>query len=197
FMQARYSEVNVGHFGLAADVYTHFTSPIRRYPDLVVHRLVKSLIETGSPGSHIEGQEAQLGETAKHASTRERIAEEAEREIEKIKKVQFMADKIAEEFEGIVVSVSRQGFFVELLEHYVEGFVPLEVLIDDHYAYSEKEHSLIGRRGRHRYRPGATIRVRVDRVDMENARIIFSIANNENRPRSKVQSPKSKNPSKV
>lgn len=177
FMQARYSEENIGHFGLATSAYTHFTSPIRRYPDLVVHRLVKSFMETGSLSLHRGGQGDRLDEIAKHASARERIAEEAEREIEKIKKAQFMADKIAEEFEGIVISVSRQGFYVELLEHYVEGFVPLEVLTDDQYMYNEKEHSMIGRRGRHRYSPGATVRVRVDRVDLENARILFSVCN--------------------
>jgi len=175
FMQARYCEENLGHFGLAAAAYTHFTSPIRRYPDLLVHRLIKSHIDTGATGSQQDALEDRLPEIAKHASSRERIAEEAEREIEKTKKAQFMADKIGSEFEGIIISANRQGFYVELFEPYVEGFVPITTLIEDDYRYIEKKQSLIGRRNRHRYNPGARLRVRLDKVDMESARLLFSV----------------------
>jgi ribonuclease R len=117
-----------------------------------------------------------LPEIARHTSDRERIADEAEREIEKIKKVQFMADKVGDEFEGVVFSVSRQGFFVELLEHYVDGFVPLATMVDDHYVYREKTRVLIGERQRRRFQLGSRIRVRLDSADIETARLTFSVA---------------------
>jgi ribonuclease R len=184
FMQARYSEENVGHFGLATAAYTHFTSPIRRYPDLVVHRLIESLMDSGGSGARHSDLQDRLPEIAKHTSTRERIADEAEREIERIKKAQFMSDRIGNEFEGIVVSANRQGLHVELLEHYVEGFVPFTVLIDDDYRYSEREHALVGRRTSHRYSPGSVLRVRLDNVDMESARLLFSVVSTRNRKNS-------------
>jgi len=175
FMQARYSERNLGHFGLAAAEYTHFTSPIRRYPDLFVHRLLKQLIAGRPPEGWQEKTSARLPEIARHASSRERTADDAEREIEKIKKSQFMADKIGEEFDAIVFSVTRHGFFVELLDHFVEGFVPVGALTDDYYIYSEKTHSFSGDRGRRRFQLGARVRVRLDRVDKEIARLTFSV----------------------
>jgi ribonuclease R len=175
FMQARYSERNVGHFGLAAQEYTHFTSPIRRYPDLVVHRLMKQCLN-GKPSEEWQERMWQrLPEIALHTSSRERNADEAEREIERIKKVQFMADKVGEEFEGIVFSVARQGFFVELLEHYVEGFVPAATLIDDDYLYKEKTHSFVGERNRKHIQLGSNVRVRLDIADRETHRLAFSL----------------------
>ncbi len=175
FMQARYCEQNHGHFGLAALEYTHFTSPIRRYPDLLVHRLLKEcLVQQPSADWH-EAMRSRLPEFARHTSDRERIADEAEREIEKIKKAQFMANKIGEEFEAILFSVTRQGFFVELMEHYVEGFVPLGTLTDDEYQYKEATRSFTGRRRRNRYQLGAKVRVRLDHTDVETARLTFSV----------------------
>jgi ribonuclease R len=116
-----------------------------------------------------------MPEIASHTSARERTANEAEREIEKIKKTQFMSDKLGDEFEAIVFSVTRQGFFVELLDHFVEGFVPVTTLIDDYYFYKEQTHSFIGERRRKRFQLGSKVRVRLDRADIENARLGFSV----------------------
>ncbi len=174
FMQARYSEVNVAHFGLAAPEYTHFTSPIRRYPDLVVHRLLKECLKERPEGDWQARMTIQLPGIALHTSARERNADEAEREIEKIKKVEFMADKVGDEFEAIVFSVIRQGFFVELLDHFVEGFVPAATLIDDEYVYKEKTHSFVGVKDRRHLKLGARIRVRLDNADQDNRRLTFS-----------------------
>ena len=175
FMQARYSEENIGHFGLAAAEYTHFTSPIRRYPDLLVHRLLKAALGEEPDSEWRDRISKRLPDIANHTSSRERIADEAEREIEKIKKVQFMADKLGEEFEAIVFSAVRQGFFVELLDHYVEGFVPLGTLVDDDYIYKEKTHSFVGERRRRRFQLGSRVRVRLDSADRETARLTFSL----------------------
>jgi ribonuclease R len=175
FMQARYSEVNMGHFGLATAEYTHFTSPIRRYPDLVVHRLLKECLKEEPSGSWQEKMAAALPDIALHTSARERNADEAEREIENIKKVEFMADKVGGEFEAIIFSVIRQGFFVELMDHFVEGFVPVGTLIDDQYSYKEKSHSFVGERLRRHYKLGARVRVRLDHADRQNYRLTFSV----------------------
>jgi ribonuclease R len=175
FMQARYSEHNLGHFGLATAEYTHFTSPIRRYPDLVVHRLLKECLKKTPSSSWREEIAPLLPSIAAHTSARERNADEAEREIEKIKKVEFMAGKVGDEFEALVYSVTRQGFFVELLEHYVEGFVPAGTLIDDRYLFKERTHTFVGERSRRRYELGSKIRVRLDSADKETYRLIFSV----------------------
>jgi ribonuclease R len=174
FMQARYSEVNVGHFGLATECYTHFTSPIRRYPDLVVHRLLKDSLRKKPSNGWREEMVNKLPAIALHTSARERIADEAEREIEKIKKVQFMSDKVGDEFEAIVFSVIRQGFFIELLDHFVEGFVPAGTLVDDRYQYKEKTHSFVGESHRKRYELGTRVLARLDHADLETYRLTFS-----------------------
>ncbi len=175
FMQARYSEVNLGHFGLATQEYTHFTSPIRRYPDLVVHRLLKECLMKFPSAQWQERIVGQLPAIAAHTSARERIADEAEREMEKIKKVEFMAGKVGDEFDAIVYSVSRQGFFVELMEHFVEGFVPAATLINDRYLYKERTHTFVGERNHRRFELGTKIRVRLDSADQESFRLTFSV----------------------
>ncbi len=178
FMQAHYSDRNIGHFGLATDEYTHFTAPIRRYPDLLVHRLLKACMAKVPPEAWRQKIRERLPEIATHASSRERTADEAEREIEKIKKAQFMTDKIGEEFEAIVFSATRQGLFIELLDHSIEGFVPLGTMINDAYQYKEATHAIVGTRRHHRYQLGSKVRVRLDSADIETARLTFSIVSN-------------------
>ena len=175
FMQARYSEQNLGHFGLATREYTHFTSPIRRYPDLVIHRLLKASLRQEPSAAWHSHMANILPELARHTSARERIADEAEREIEKIKKVQFMASKVGDEFNAVIFSVTRLGFFVELLDHFVEGFVPAATLIDDRYSFKERTHTFVGEMHRRRFELGTRIRVRLDNADQEAFRLTFSV----------------------
>jgi len=165
--QARYDAVNVGHFGLAAPTYTHFTSPIRRYPDLVVHRLLRE--SRGAPLTDARRREleAELPEVARHTSARERRATEAERELVQWKKVRFMADKVGDEFDGYVTGVSAFGLFIELVEHFVEGLVHVSTMADDYYRYIDTAHVLHGERSRKIYRLGDRVRVQVLRVDGE------------------------------
>jgi ribonuclease R len=169
--KARYAPVNLGHFGLAAPYYTHFTSPIRRYPDLVVHRLLRQARRGGADAAIVEEQEEELPEIARHSSEMERRADEAERELLQWKKVRFMADKVGDEFEGYVTGVSAFGLFVELVEHYVEGLVHISSMADDYYRYLEATHTLRGENTRKVYRLGDRVRVQVVRVDMERRQI--------------------------
>lgn len=169
--QAVYSEQNIGHFGLAFDDYTHFTSPIRRYPDLVVHRLLKLLIRGRYTKAERERMEAGLPEIASHTSARERKAMEAEREIADLKKCQFMYDKVGDVFEGFVSGVTSFGLFVELKEFFVEGLVHVSMLQDDYYRFDEKRHSLMGERTRRVFRLADEVRVKIVSVDLERRRI--------------------------
>ena len=168
---ARYSAKNLGHFGLASDAYTHFTSPIRRYPDLIVHRLLKRVM------SKMEVQIAEeiLANKADHLSDRERVAMEAEREIVDRYRVRFMRERIGEEFEGIISGVTAFGFFVELKDIFVEGLVRVTSLPDDYYQYHEKQYCLVGERTHKTFRIGDQVKVRVDRVDVERRHIDFGL----------------------
>lgn len=163
--KACYDPVNVGHFGLAADVYTHFTSPIRRYPDLVVHRLLRALRQGPARRERASDLAGGLAETARHASAMERRAEDAERELVHWKKVCFMADKVGEEFTGHVVGVTRFGLFVELVEHFVEGLAHVSGMADDHYRFDEPGRALCGEATGKVYRLGDRLEVQVVRVD--------------------------------
>ena len=171
--QARYSAEQIGHFGLASGCYTHFTSPIRRYPDLVVHRILRTMLSGAVPEDERLQLERELPETAAHTSRRERVAMEAEREVVNLRKAQFMLSRLGEEFDGIITGVATFGFFVELAEFFVEGMVPVAMLRDDYYQYVEKEHLLAGTRTGVRFRIGDPVRVRVARVDLERRRIEF------------------------
>ncbi len=160
--QARYSAFNIGHFGLASECYAHFTSPIRRYADLIVHRLLKKQLRGAKPkGKWIE----KLEEMAQHISERERLAMEAEREIVDRLRVQFMANKIGNEYEGVISGVNSFGFFVELNEVFVEGVVRLSSLHDDYYLLQERTFSLIGKRTKRQFRLGDRVKVKVINVN--------------------------------
>ncbi len=175
--QAKYSAENVGHFGLAAETYTHFTSPIRRYPDLIVHRILKADL-TGKlkNETYVEQLADKLPAAAEHCSRRERVAMEAERDVVTMLKIEFMKDKVGEVYDGIITGVLQFGFFVQLNEFFVEGLVHVSSLADDYYHYIEKMHSLRGERKKRSYRIGDAVRVRVDRVDPVRKRIDFSLA---------------------
>ncbi|WP_041974301.1 ribonuclease R [Geobacter sp. OR-1] len=173
--QARYAAENLGHFGLAAKTYTHFTSPIRRYPDLVVHRLLKAVLAGPLPESEIEHLTTSLPETGVHTSKRERVAMEAERELVELKRLQFMKQKIGEEFTGFIIGVTTSGFFVELTEYFVEGMVPLTGLKDDYYLLAEKQHALVGANTRRMFRIGDRVKVLVAAVSIEQRQIEFSL----------------------
>jgi ribonuclease R len=169
--KARYAERNLGHFGLAADSYTHFTSPIRRYPDLVVHRMLRELRHKGIEMERVEELESDLPEVARHCSDMERRADEAERELVQWKKVRFMADKVGDQFEGYITGVAAFGLFVQLVEHYVEGLVHVSSMADDYYRFLEKSHSLRGENTHKVYQLGDRVEVQVIRVNLERRQI--------------------------
>jgi ribonuclease R len=174
--QARYSHENVGHFGLAAETYTHFTSPIRRYPDLIVHRVLKADIKGRlSDEAYISKLDETLPGAATHCSQRERKAMEAERDVITMLKLRFMEDKLGEVYEGIITGVVQFGFFVQLRDSFVEGLVHVSTLAGDYYHFIEKLHCLRGERKKCVYRIGDAIKVRVDRVDTVRKRIDFSL----------------------
>jgi ribonuclease R len=173
--QARYSAINKGHFGLALDFYSHFTSPIRRYPDLVCHRILKALIQNEGKERMLYGEE-ELGRMALHLSERERAAMEAERETEDRIRVLFMKDRTGQTFDGIISHITSYGFFVELFEVFVEGIVLLSTLHDDYYAFEEEKFRLIGRRTRKVFRIGDHVKIKVETADVEKNILHFLLA---------------------
>ena len=169
--RARYDPRNLGHFGLASRAYLHFTSPIRRYPDLVVHRqVVRTLVQRKPP---VAWDPDALMWVAEHTSAREQAADEAERASVDMKKVEFMERHLGEEFDGRVSGVAQYGFFVTLDEYFVDGLVHVNSLRDDFYRLDRKAYALVGDRGRGRFRLGDRVRVRVARVDKESRHIDF------------------------
>jgi ribonuclease R len=175
--QAYYSVNNLGHFGLAADNYCHFTSPIRRYPDLVVHRILKQQL-LGRKGAR-RSDEMSMEGVAQSSSLAERRAMEAERDIVNLKKCQFIEDKVGETYRGMVTSVHAFGFFVELLDIFVEGLVHVSSLADDFYQYEEDRHRLIGTNRRREFGIGTPVEVRVHKVDLERREIDFRLVEEE------------------
>ena len=184
--QAVYQPENIGHFGLASVCYTHFTSPIRRYPDLVVHRMFDRALR----GDKLKPNEREdlvryLQEAGKHTSERERHAMDAEREMVSLKKAQFMMNKIGEEFTGFITTLANFGFFVELDDYFVEGLVKLSSLSDDDYDYYEKEYVIKGRRHGRKFRLGDNIRVKVTRINAFRSEIDFELVSPGNDETSK------------
>lgn len=176
--QARYTVENTGHFGLAANCYCHFTSPIRRYPDLQIHRIIKENLRGRMNAKRIEHYEHLLPEVCKHTSDMERRADEAERETVKLKKVEYMENHVGETFEGVISGVTEWGFFVEL-PNTVEGLVRVTELKDDYYQFFEDSYELVGEVTNHRYKLGQTVRIRVDATDKITRTIDFTLAENE------------------
>jgi ribonuclease R len=167
--QARYSTDNVGHFALAAETYTHFTSPIRRYPDLMIHRLLGEVLGLKT------GPVADLPRIADDCSQSERRAADAERELVEWKKVKFMAERVGEEFDALVISTAKYGLFVELADLFVEGLVPIDTLPGDQYAYQENVRKIVGKRTRREFSIGDAVRVLLDRVDANDRKLQFSL----------------------
>ncbi|HEX6925460.1 MAG TPA: ribonuclease R [Longimicrobiaceae bacterium] len=173
--QARYSHDNAGHFGLAAEHYTHFTSPIRRYPDLVVHRLASRAIIDGERLPESLREEA-LPTIARLSSERERVAVEAERDSVDLKKVEFMERHLGDEFSGTISGVTSFGLFVLLDDYFVEGLVHVSSLEDDYYVFLEEQFALVGEHTRRRFQLGGAIRIRIAAVDREERKIDFVLA---------------------
>ncbi|MBS2771277.1 ribonuclease R [Anoxybacillus rupiensis] len=181
--QARYDAESLGHYGLSTEFYTHFTSPIRRYPDLIVHRLIRTYLINGKIDNQTQQKWAeQLPDIAEHASNMERRAVEAERETDDLKKTEFMEDKIGMEFDGIISSVTNFGLFVEL-PNTIEGLVHVSYLTDDYYRYDEHHYAMIGERTGKMYRIGDEITVRVINVNKEERIVDFEIVGMKGRRR--------------
>ena len=173
--QARYTEENTGHFGLAANYYTHFTSPIRRYPDLQIHRIIKDHLRGRLNEKKMEHYRSILPEAAKHFSETERRAEEAERETIKLKKAEYMQKRIGKVYEGVISGITKWGMYVEL-PNTVEGLVHVVSMKDDHYEYDERSYELAGVHTGRRYRLGERIFVRVTGADRLQRTVDFEIA---------------------
>ncbi|WP_050608204.1 ribonuclease R [Clostridium niameyense] len=172
--QARYSPECIGHFGLAARYYCHFTSPIRRYPDLMIHRIIKEYINGKINDKRVKRLVAEVDIASKQSSEMERVAQDAEREVDDLKKAEYMSERIGEEFEGIISSVTNFGMFVEL-PNTIEGLVHMSNLLDDYYVYDERHLSLIGEKSKKVYRLGDEVRIKVSKVDLNSHEVYFDL----------------------
>ncbi|MBO6236473.1 MAG: VacB/RNase II family 3'-5' exoribonuclease, partial [Schwartzia sp.] len=176
--QARYADKSLGHFGLAARYYTHFTSPIRRYPDLIVHRLLRETFATGTiPMARQDKLRGVLPDIAQHSSVRERVAVDAERETTEMKEIEYMTQFVGETFPGVISGVTAFGIFVEL-ENGVEGLVHVSRMVNDYYEYVEEQYALIGERTRKAYRLGDEVEVVLVRASVEERNIDFILKDN-------------------
>lgn len=174
--QAKYDAESTGHFGLAAEFYSHFTSPIRRYPDLVIHRVMREVLENGGAltEKRHEYLASRMPDIAQQSSERERVAVEAERDTEQLKKAEFMQDKVGEEFDAMISSVTSFGMFIEL-DNTVEGLIRLSALTDDYYHFDEAHMALIGERTSKVFRIGDEVKIRVAKVNMDDHTIDFEL----------------------
>ncbi|MEL7604046.1 MAG: VacB/RNase II family 3'-5' exoribonuclease, partial [Bacillota bacterium] len=172
--KARYSEQCLGHFGLAATRYCHFTSPIRRYPDLMGHRIIKLMLHGELNEKQVKRLNDRLPDIAEHCSRRERVAMEAERAVDELKKCEYMKERIGDSFAGVISGVVSFGFFVEL-GNTVEGLVRASSLDDDYYAFDEKGYRMVGRSHGQVYRLGDTVQIRVAAVHMDSRNIDFEL----------------------
>ena len=170
-MKAKYSVHNIGHFGLAFDYYTHFTSPIRRYPDTMVHRLLTRYAEGGRSAN-----EKHYEELCEHCSGMELVAQNAERDSIKYKMVEFMSDKLGETFDAHISGITSYGIYAEIDENHCEGMIPMRDLGDDYYDFDERNFCLKGRRHHHRYQLGDAIRIQVAKADLEKKQLDFTVA---------------------
>jgi len=176
--QARYSPENQGHFGLAAKYYLHFTSPIRRYPDLIAHRVLHNFLvrQTGKGQQQpVLAQGENLLQAGQHLSSRERVAIDGERDVQARLSCLFLLDRIGEEFEGVISGVASFGLFVELFGYFISGAVPIKSMQDDYYHFDSTAHRLIGERSKAVYQLGHTVRVRLEHVDLAAKRITFTL----------------------
>lgn len=176
--KAVYSTENIGHYGLGFDYYTHFTSPIRRYPDMMVHRLLDRYLN-GGRSVNIE----KLEDECKHASSMEQLAANAERASIKFKQVEYMADHLGEVYSGVISGVTEWGLYVECDDNKCEGLVPIRDLADDYYDYDEKNYCLVGRRNNNRYRLGDTVKVQVARANLDKKQLDFALIDEKNPPK--------------
>ena len=169
---AEYTPVNIGHFGLSLDAYAHFTSPIRRYPDLLVHRAIRHIVRGGKPGaySYKPGDMEKLGMVT---SAHERRAEEATRDVEAWLKCEYMEGRTGQEFDGVITGVTNFGLFVQITELMIDGLVHVTSLANDYYKYDAGSQQLVGERSGKTFRLGEPMRIKVQRVDMETRRIDF------------------------
>lgn len=169
---AEYAPKNVGHFGLALEAYAHFTSPIRRYPDLLVHRAIRHIVRGGKPGKYDYAPQ-EMERLGAITSAHEKRAEDATRDVEAWLKCQYMQGHLGEEFDGVITGVTNFGVFVQITALMTDGLVHVSSLVNDYYKYDAGSQSLIGERSGHTYRLGESMRVRVHRVDMEARKIDF------------------------
>jgi ribonuclease R len=173
--KAFYGTQCLGHFGLGVSYYCHFTSPIRRYPDLIIHRIIKESIQGTLGKDRIKQYRLAVEEAADQSSIMERKAEELEREVEKLKKAEYMSYHVNEEFDGIISGVNNFGFFVEI-PNTIEGLVRVDTLKDDYYAYEAERYRLVGQNSHKSYSLGDKVLVRLDSVDVRKREINFVIA---------------------
>lgn len=178
--RAQYSTESTGHFGLAAKYYCHFTSPIRRYPDLQIHRIIKENLHGGISNKRLKHYDDILSEVAKHSSTTERRADEAEREVEKLKKTEYMADHIGESFDGVISGMSQSGIYVEL-PNTVEGMIRVADIPGDYFVYDENHYEMVGESTKTTYKLGQKVRIKVVRADKFMKLIDFEFDNEEDK----------------